>query len=79
MITKGDVLAYLGKASGPLGTYAGKEPKPETAMTSAAAEVVKVSSQFDLLQWDSDRPGILSLWTDLVFVNSSLPISFGHL
>ena len=79
MITKGDVLAYLGKASGPLGTYAGKEPKPETAMTSAAAEVVKVSSQFNLLQWDSDRPGILSLWTDLVFVNSSLPISFRHL
>ncbi|KAF7978703.1 hypothetical protein HWV62_44973 [Athelia sp. TMB] len=25
MLTKGDVLAFLGKASGPLGTYKGKE------------------------------------------------------
>lgn len=54
MITKGDVLAYLGKASGPLGTYAGKEPKPETATASkgtsaAKSEVVNVSSQFDFI------------------------------
>lgn len=30
MLTKGDVLAFLGKASGPLGSYAGKEPVLET-------------------------------------------------
>lgn len=48
MITKGDVLAYLGKASGPLGSYAGKEPKPEMATASfkgaaaAKPEVAKV-------------------------------------
>ena len=34
MLTKGDVLAFLGKASGPLGTY--KEPKPEAKPSPAA-------------------------------------------
>jgi len=29
MLTKGDVLAFLGKASGPLGSYEGKEVKSE--------------------------------------------------
>lgn len=34
MLTKGDVLAYLGKASNPLGTY--KPPQKETAAPSKA-------------------------------------------
>jgi pyruvate/2-oxoglutarate dehydrogenase complex dihydrolipoamide acyltransferase (E2) component len=34
MLTKGDVLAFLGKASGPMGTY--KEPKKEAAAPAAA-------------------------------------------
>jgi pyruvate/2-oxoglutarate dehydrogenase complex dihydrolipoamide acyltransferase (E2) component len=33
MLTKGDVLAFLGRASGPLGTY--KPPKPDTAAPKA--------------------------------------------
>jgi hypothetical protein len=50
MLTKGDVLAFLGEASGPLGSYAGKEPVLEmkTAKTKEAGgakpEEVKVGS-----------------------------------
>ena len=46
MLTKGDVLAYLGKASGPLGTY--KEPHPGAAKVEKKEEY-KVLGQFLLL------------------------------
>ena len=45
MLTKGDVLAYLGRASGPLGSYEGKEVKCEMKAAknvSAKAEEMKV-------------------------------------
>jgi hypothetical protein len=45
MLTKGDVLAYLGRASGPLGSYEGKEIKSEMKAaknTSVKAEGIKV-------------------------------------
>jgi hypothetical protein len=38
MLTKGDVLTFLGKASGPLGSYAGKEPVLETKTAKAKDE-----------------------------------------
>jgi hypothetical protein len=44
MLTKGDVLAFLGKASGPLGSYKGKEVKGEMKDhgVKAKAEEIKV-------------------------------------
>lgn len=52
MLTKGDVLAFLGRASGPLGTYAGKEVVSEMKALAAAGgkppakEAPKVISSF---------------------------------
>lgn len=49
MLTKGDVLTFLGKASGPLGSYEGKEVKPETKTAkppSAKTETAKASSLY---------------------------------
>ena len=40
MLTKGDVLAHLGRASNPLGTY--KPPQKETAAPSKAGPPTKV-------------------------------------
>lgn len=40
MLTKGDVLAYLGKASNPLGTY--KPPKNESAAPAKTEQPAKV-------------------------------------
>jgi hypothetical protein len=42
MLTKGDVLAFLGKASGPLGSYEGKEVKVE--MKAVKTESVKAEA-----------------------------------
>jgi hypothetical protein len=40
MLTKGDVLAFLGKASGPMGTY--KETPPPMAQAQPKKEEYKV-------------------------------------
>jgi pyruvate/2-oxoglutarate dehydrogenase complex dihydrolipoamide acyltransferase (E2) component len=45
MLTKGDVLAYLGKASGPLGTYK-ESPKPHSEAAKEKKEEYKVLGQF---------------------------------
>ena len=47
MLTKGDVLAFLGKASSPTGTFQLIQPKPGSeAPKSAEAKVEKVRSSF---------------------------------
>ncbi|KAF9025164.1 single hybrid motif-containing protein [Hymenopellis radicata] len=66
MLTKGDLLTFLGKASGPMGTY--KEPKPEGKPSPAAPkkEQVKVLDGAALRQLivssmlkNSTRPAII--------------------
>ncbi len=46
MLTKGDVLAFLGKASGPMGTY--KETPPPAAQAQPKKEEYKARNDFYL-------------------------------
>lgn len=48
MLTKGDVLAFLGKASSPLGTY--KPPNYDYPEIKKVKEEPKVNTIFDLFQ-----------------------------
>ena len=48
MLTKGDVLAFLGKASSPLGTY--KPPNYDYPEIKKVKEEPKVNTTFDLFQ-----------------------------
>jgi len=41
MLTKGDVLAFLGKASSPTGTFKPAQPKPESGVPRAAEAKVE--------------------------------------
>ena len=47
MLTKGDVLAHLGKASGPLGTYKTFLEKEEQKIREAAKEMEKAERRAD--------------------------------
>jgi pyruvate/2-oxoglutarate dehydrogenase complex dihydrolipoamide acyltransferase (E2) component len=65
MLTKGDVLAFLGKASGPLGSYEGKEVKGEvktvktegakieTAKVCIFLSILCVDDTIDVFRWYS--------------------------
>jgi hypothetical protein len=45
MLTKGDVLAFLGKASSPTGTFKTAQPRPESGASKVVeAKVEKVPS-----------------------------------
>lgn len=55
MLTKGDVLTFLGKASGPLGSYEGKEVKGEMKIAKtegAKTETAKVCNYRSILCTD---------------------------
>lgn len=74
MLTKGDVLAFLGRASGPLGSYEGKEVKTEMKTgiktttkdgLNGKAEKIKVSIFMIPNFPQSFDFCFCSLWTDL--------------
>lgn len=67
MLTKGDVLAYLGRASNPLGTY--KPPQKETATPSKTESPTKVRP-FKSLQKKLLRNRAPSLWMVMLSASS---------
>lgn len=68
MLTKGDVLAFLGKASSPQGTYK-ETPAPQEAAKVEKKSEIKVS--YFLAPIPIHVSNIyFSLWTDLQFANS---------
>jgi hypothetical protein len=66
MLTKGDVLAFLGKASSPTGTFKQAQLKPESGSPKAVeAKVEKVRSFHSICLPTSDKiHHDLSHWMD---------------